>query len=144
MKPSEVRQRILDDHAALRRLLADVQQTLGAAAPEPRALRALGDALRQRFAEHLALEERTLVPALRAIDAWGEERAGRLEREHREQRARLDAIVARLQQEAGAALAADLRGLAREILLDMEHEEKTVLDENLLRDDVITTDVEAG
>lgn len=146
MRPSEVRQRILDDHAALRRLLADVQQALAATPPSAPAIRSLGESLRQRFLEHLELEDRTLVPALRTIDAWGEERAARLDREHRHQRERLDEIMGRLRPEerAGAELAGDLARLVREILLDMEHEEKTVLDENLLRDDVVTTDVEAG
>ena len=146
MRPSEVRQRILDDHAALRRLLADIQETLGGSAPHAPAIRALGESLRQRLLEHLELEERTLVPALRTLDAWGEERAARLDREHRHQRERLDDIMGRLRREerAGAELAADLEQLVREILLDMQHEEKTVLDENLLRDDVVTTDVESG
>ena len=92
-RPSSVRQRILDDHEALRVLLAEVEELVrGTRAGDPDAAATLperGRALRAKFLDHLALEDAHLVPALRAADAWGEERARRVEKEHAEQRERM-------------------------------------------------------
>jgi len=149
MKPSEVRRTILDDHAALRALFADLRDLLRRLEQEgdsessgdrKEQLRELAAALRQRFLRHLELEERTLVPALRRTDAWGEERARRVLDEHASQRQRLDALLEELGTpgSSGAALVVELEALLEDLLADMEHEERSVLSERLLRDDVIT------
>jgi hypothetical protein len=149
MRNSEIRQTILDDHAALRGLFASLRDLLrsegGGAGREP-AVRSLGAALRERFLTHLDLEDRYLVPALREVDAWGEERANRVSKEHAEQRARLDRLLTHLQDPARpmAELIEELEVLLRDLLEDMTHEEATVLQEDLLRDDPITINVEAG
>lgn len=150
MRPSEVRQTILEDHEALRRSfrkLRDLLHAEGGDGPERDAhVRELGAALRQRFLRHLDLEDRFLVPALRGIDAWGPERAERVSREHAEQRERLERLLADLRDPARPveALVAELDELVRDLLIDMEHEERAVLSEDLLRDDVISIDVETG
>jgi iron-sulfur cluster repair protein YtfE (RIC family) len=146
MLPSEIRQRILDDHALLRRMFADLQGLLGApaGAPPPDEVRELGAALRQRFLAHLELEERLLVPALREADAWGEQRAGKVAREHALQRAQLDRLLDHLRDatRAPAELARELGALVNELEVDMEHEERTALSPSLLRDDVVAVDGE--
>jgi len=149
MRNSEIRQTILDDHAALRGLFAslrDLLRSAGGGAERDQAVRDLGSALRERFLTHLDLEDRYLVPALREIDAWGEERAKRVSREHDEQRARLDRLLAHLQdpERPLAELIEELDVLIRDLLEDMTHEEETVLHEDLLRDDPVTINVEAG
>lgn len=149
MRNSEIRQTILDDHAALRGLFAslrDLLRSAGGGAERDRAVRELGAALRERFLTHLDLEDRYLVPALREIDAWGEERAKRVSREHEEQRGRLDRLLKHLQdpERPMADLTEELDVLLRDLLEDMTHEEATVLREDLLRDDPVTVDVETG
>ena len=100
MEPSEVRQRVLADHERLRR---DVEQIEGFANEILEGLRMPISALRAeakelvaRLRAHMHWEESYLLPALRDADAWGAERAQHLVRDHREQRDRLDFIVARL------------------------------------------------
>jgi hemerythrin-like domain-containing protein len=149
MRNSEIRQTILDDHAALRGLFAslrDLLRSAGGGADREQAVRELGAALRERFLTHLDLEDRYLVPALETIDAWGEERAKRVSREHDEQRARLDRLLTHLKdsQRPMPELIEELEVLLRDLLEDMTHEEATVLHEDLLRDDPVTVDVETG
>jgi len=149
MRPSEVRRTILDDHAALRARFADLRDLLGAlrqdrdSSPEDATreqVQELAAALRQRFLRHLELEESTLVPALRRTDSWGEERARRVLAEHADQRRRLDELIEHLADAdcSDAALTIELESLLEDLLTDMEHEERSVLSERLLRDDVIT------
>jgi hemerythrin-like domain-containing protein len=149
-RPSAVRQRILDDHEALRVLLAEVEElvrrtrTGDTAAAE--ALPERGRALRARFLDHLALEDAHLVPALRAADAWGEERAQRVAVEHAEQRERMQALLEHMESPTRSMdqLAEELASLVADLRADMEGEEQAVLSENLLRDDVVSIDLEAG
>ena len=86
------------------------------------------------------------VGDLREIDAWGEERAARVTREHREQREQLSQLLSDLSDASRSEreIAVELRELIRHLRSDMDHEEAAVLDEDLLRDDVIGIDVETG
>ena len=150
MRPSQVRERILADHGRLRERMAALQEVVervleGTPGLEERA-RHDGEGLRRHFLEHLDLEDRYLVPALREIDAWGEERAARVVKEHREQRQRMEVLLRHLQDPTTHArwIAAELASLVQDLLVDMEHEESAVLSENLLRDDPVGIDVEAG
>ena len=150
MRPSEVRQTILDDHAALRGLFANLRDLLRSGDDggegKGEAVRELGAALRQRFLTHLDLEDRYLVPALRKVDAWGEERARRVDQEHREQRGRMDRLLEHLRDPDRSVheLVEELEVLLRDLLEDMTHEEATVLHEDLLRDDPVAINLEAG
>ena len=82
MLPSEVRRMILDDHEWLRTQLAEVddlaRRVLEGESGLVERLREIGTTLQTRFLEHLDLEDRHLLPALRDADAWGEERASRV------------------------------------------------------------------
>jgi iron-sulfur cluster repair protein YtfE (RIC family) len=141
MRPSEVRRRVLDDHEAIRAMLAEVDELarrLLAGEDELAApLRARGMALQARLLQHLELEEANLVPALREADAWGEERVARLLAEHAEQRAELARLLADLRDRARPAreLARELRRVAKDLLVDMDHEEATALGADVLHDD---------
>lgn len=149
MRPSQVRRRVLEDHANLRNLLAELdalaretlsgEQLLGP-------LRERAEALLARLAEHMRWEDRYLSQALCEADAWGRERAGVLEREHREQRAFLRDAVERLRDEERPApmLARELADLVERLRRDMQEEEQDLLDERVLRDDVVGVDVETG
>ena len=150
MEPSEVRRRVLADHEQLRR---DVEQIEGFANEILEGLRMPISALRAeakelvaRLRAHMHREESYLLPALRDADAWGAERAEHLVRDHREQRDRLDFIVARLDDATrpGELVARDVVHLVDLLREDMRVEEQELLDERVLRDDIVAIDVVTG
>jgi hypothetical protein len=133
MEPSDVRERIRADHAALRPLLCAVgdlarRVEAGEGSRVVASLRECGVALLERFAAHLELEERILLPVLRAE---GGVRAERLAREHHEQRLLLEYILGRLQDAArpSLVLGRELIGLVDVLMDDMADEEAGVLAE---------------
>lgn len=150
MRPSQVRGRIIRQHAALRVKLDELEAAtaelqdgreggLGAA---ERAV-ALANELCQALDEHLAVEDALLVPTLRQADAWGPVRADRLSQHHDEQREQLRSLAE--QTEAGMspqALASALAALIEDLRADMAYEEREVLSPSLLRDEV--TSIEGG
>jgi iron-sulfur cluster repair protein YtfE (RIC family) len=150
MEPSKVRQRVLADHERLRR---DVDQIEGFANEIIEGLRMPISALRAEAKElvaqlraHMHWEESYLLPALRDADAWGAERADHLVRDHREQRDRLDFIAARLRDATrpGDLVARDVVHLVDLLREDMRVEELELLDERVLRDDIVAIDVVTG
>jgi iron-sulfur cluster repair protein YtfE (RIC family) len=150
MLPSQVRRTILDDHEHLRAALVALEKlaqalTEGDHEPLAQALAALR-AMKQRFFDHLDLEEAIMVPALRDADAWGPDRAELVLNEHREQRAELEALVQELGRAGTAPPVVGQRILSwiEALRADMVHEESAVLSPDLLRDDVISIDLEAG
>jgi iron-sulfur cluster repair protein YtfE (RIC family) len=150
MLPSQVRSTILEDHAHLREQLDALEalaQGLVAGRTEPlvEALAALRR-MKRRFFDHLDLEEAIMVPALRDADAWGPERAQLVLDEHRDQRAELEALVVELNRADTTPDVVGQRILVwiEALRVDMVHEEKAVLHPDLLRDDVVAIDLEAG
>ena len=87
-----------------------------------------------------------LVPAIRDADGWGEERANLLAREHVEQRDQFQYILDRLRDtdRASILLGRELLAFVGVLLADMQREEQTVLDADLLRNDVVGIDMETG
>jgi hypothetical protein len=148
MTPSEVRSRILSDHERLRgdleALEAAVSQALDRTSTA--SLRMDTEAFLARLRAHMQWEESYLLPALREADAWGAERADALIRDHREQRDLLTFVDTRLRDEAepAALLARNISNLIALLREDMRHEEAELLDERVLRDDVVAIDVETG
>jgi len=150
MQPSEVRRRVLEDHERIRQLLDEVEgltrrfesgeQDAGPALVEK------GLLLHETFCRHLDLEDDILARALREADAWGEERAARLAREHREQRELLSYLMSRLRDESRPTVlvARELKNFAELMREDMEQEESEALSDEVLRDDVITGDTQSG
>jgi hypothetical protein len=145
MKPSEVRTQILNDHERLRgdldrleALVSDLRSGRAALGT----LRLDSGALLARLQAHMRWEESYLLPALREADAWGEERAARLIRDHREQRELFDFLNARLRDEAqpAALVARDVDHLVALLRDDMREEEAELLDERVLRDDIVAVD----
>ena len=148
MLPSQIRQTILDDHVWLREFLADVDETARRVAEGDHALggrlRERTLAMSERFQRHLDLEEEHLVPVLRDTDAWGAERAAMLLREPAGQRERFGELLRDLRDARRPAhqMAGEVRLLVRDLLFDMEHEERTLLSPKLLRDDPVVVDGE--
>jgi hemerythrin-like domain-containing protein len=128
--------------ARLQRLALSVVETPSLSG----ALRSDVERFMNRFRRHLALEDRILVPTLREIDAWGEERARRVEQEHSEQRGTIQAILDGLRNPNvdAADLARDVLRLITDLYTDMAQEEEAVLHEDLLRDDIVAIDAQTG
>ena len=142
--------RILGEHADLRRMLAEVEELAErferGDAEVARALRDRGLALHRMLCAHLDLEDEILAPALQAVDAWGEVRAERLAREHREQRELLQYLLDRLREESRPTLlvARELRNFALLLRSDMEYEEATALRADVLCDAPNRADAKDG
>ncbi len=140
MKPREIRKHILTDHAFLRGMLDELDQSafrvLKGHEDEISALRESGLSFHLRFAEHLAFEDRFLAPALRAAGLAGIEHSRRLADDHREQREVLSYILSGLRDlnRPAPVIADELRSLVELILDDMALEEMTIIKGALLRD----------
>jgi hypothetical protein len=140
--PAAVRERVLDQHQALRELLracldatARGLQSEGAGREE---LSHLVHDLRARFRAHLAFEEQALAPVLSNLDLWGPERVEALLEEHTRQRAELETLVEGVSSGWDAArLALTLRSLVTDLLLDMEEEERGCLSAAALQDQMM-------
>ena len=132
-------------HRSLRALVAQVRRAavdvLDGAVEDSKELRNQIGALRLELEDHLATEEALLGPVLERIDAWGPVRLDLMRAEHAHQRA----ILAVLRSDRAAALAPELLarrvlGLLEDILADMDAEDRDLLDEKVLCDDVIQLD----
>ncbi len=140
MKPSEVRQRILEEHEKLRDSIYIVRNLAREAARGDSSRvptlekRAVG--LGSELATHLDLEDRHLVPVV--LECLGEEAAANLSREHAEQRALLEYILRRLRDERRPPLllARELQTLSELLLEDMAREEEELLANANLWDDL--------
>lgn len=150
MRPSEIRQHVLSDHARLRERLARIVRhadsvVRGGSVPDG-VLRMEGEALLEFLEEHMSYEDRYLVPVLRAADAWGDVREERFAAEHREQRELLAYALAQLRDASRPerVVAQNLLDLATLLAKDMEEEEAAFLDPKVVRDDPITIDLFAG
>ena len=143
--PSEVRERILADHVILRRMLERVE-VRARRVLQRRGRRSSGlydelQALEERLRRHFELEERILVPSLRAADAWGPERVAQFHEEHARQREIMDGF-ARWGERPSIELALMVWGFVRLMLEDMAEEEKISLNDRVLRDDPIQPAIE--
>ena len=150
MRPSDVRQRILDDHKIIKIMVSETQDLILRiqTGEEQLAvkLRDRGRALYEHFCLHIDLEDVILAGALRDTDAWGKERADELENEHQEQREVLIYLLERLLDptQPEILMVNDLFNFTVWLLEDMKHEEETLLTEDLLRDDVVGIHVNSG
>lgn len=148
MKPSEIRRRVLADHAELRMRLAELSSIAshilagrtGVKAPLRKKVNGLCNALLR----HLVMEENFLLPAIREVDAWGPIRAGRMEQEHQAQSAALEWLLCVSEQEESRELARAVNAFGRSLLKDMDVEERELLNPDLLRDDLISIDQFVG
>ena len=150
MTPGEIRARILADHVAIRGMLRSLEHVARQVRAGDHslvgALRVEAEAFLHRLGDHLHWEDLHLAPALRQADAWGEERAAQLERDHREQRQVLAHCLAAVNdaRRPAAVVARTLDDLAGMLRQDIEDEDRLLLDERVLRDDVVGIDVETG
>lgn len=146
----EARRTIFRQHETIRMLLRAAGTVADLAAGGNRRVADLLptylESVRAALEQHLAFEERLILPILAADPPLGPERAQRLRDEHSRQRAEL-AALARARDElevAPARVAQRLRALVDEFLEDMTAEEQYLLTREVLRDDLVNVDQECG
>ena len=140
MRPSEVRQRILEEHERLRDSIYTVRnlarETAGGDSSRVPILKKRAVGLSSELSTHLDLEDRHLVPVV--LECLGEQAAADLSREHAEQRALLECVLERLRDERRPSLllARELETLSELLLEDMAREERELLANADLWDDL--------
>ena len=140
MRPSEVRQRILEEHERLRDSIYIVRNLAREVARgDPSRvpiLQKYAVGLDSELRTHLDLEDRHLVPVV--LECLGEQAAAELSREHAEQRALLECVLRRLRDERRPPLllARELQTLSELLLEDMAREEEELLANADLWDDL--------
>lgn len=146
--PSEVRQRILDEHKLLREMLEKVEQlsddALREVLSDEEALHVAARDLYDMLLEHLELEDALLAPKLRESPTFGPRQAEALETKHHEQREQLQMGRAMLDAGDVEHLAESLLLLSHWVRVDMREEEATVLSPGALHDEAAQPDVAAG
>jgi CBS domain-containing protein len=142
LRPSEVRARILSEHEVLRTIYAQTETSacsvLDGDAEAGAALREQCNELYRTLLRHIELENAILAPALHDADAFGPVRAQELLREHARQREALLAALHSADASSEIQLAEGVRALLAELAIDMAHEERALLNPELLRDDSIS------
>ena len=148
--PAQTREWVLKDHRALRAQLDALEELATQVRDGDRRLlgplRLEAERFLHRFEDHTRWEDRYLRPALLVADAWGKERAERLDHDHVEQRMLLEESLERLRDADRPAVlvARSVLDLIALIRVDMEQEEQDLLDPRVLRDDVVSIGPEAG
>jgi hypothetical protein len=144
-----VRRRILGEHRKLRERLDMLELAIDGMrdAPAGRASvnRAARDLLRKLIA-HTMLEDAILAPVLRTVDAWGSVRERSMLQHHVEQRDTLAALVESYSHNDEDIEETALRTLSwiSDVRADMDHEERTVLSDELIDRWNLAIDGEAG
>ncbi|HTS81687.1 MAG TPA: hemerythrin domain-containing protein [Myxococcaceae bacterium] len=148
LSASQVRSLILDEHAVLRDVLEEIEQSLGEMARRvPGAIGRLRASLRtfnDAFTRHLEHEEMVLRPILRDVDAWGAARVEAMDEEHQAQRAALAQLTRLALDEDVDGTVQQVEDFVGRIRADMAGEEQHALSEEVLRDDIIVIDTFMG
>jgi len=150
--PGDIRAVILTEHSHVRSLL-ERARAAASAVREPAAeesevyrLRHAMERLLSAMSAHVDLEDRALAPALTALPGYGKERAEQLVLEHRRQTSETRDIVQALAapDQAGPVLASKLQDLIDRLETGLSDEEALLLNLDLLRNDGIVTECNAG
>ena len=137
LSPSSVRKIILEEHAQLRRKLADVESLYESTKPE-----ALIDSIQELiyfFIKHIEREEQILRPVLKDIDPWGDVRVDRMNAEHKQQRQGVAKLEAAIQARQISEILTLTKKFVSELYVDLDLEEKECLNPDLLKDDFVTS-----
>lgn len=142
MYPSQVRNRILEDHNEIRALLEKLEELEAAPAGEAASVELINAAttLKTKLRAHIELEDEILDPALNEVgDAWRKLRQQKLQDlhvEHERLLATLDEVL-KSDPVASKPLHDTVNALIASVREDMELEESILLSDNVLRDDAV-------
>jgi hypothetical protein len=150
--PSQVRRVILTEHRHLRVMLKALEASAEAVLDDASSghwleMRVRARDLLSRMSKHIELENAILAPALRDNDPYyGPVRARNLIEEHAAQQGQLEASAMLLDDRCQSleTLARSLIELVATVRADMEEEERLLLNNDLLSDDIVTTDFYSG
>ena len=141
--PSRIRERVLAQHDLLRLRLHGLLEGVDALRRGELPVHELRLQTWETLAllrAHVQDEERWLLPVLREADGFGPVRVDALRAEHRLQ---AETLAKNLEELRAATddedLAVGIEELIKRMLDDMDEEERTFLDPNLLKDDLVTT-----
>jgi len=142
----EARDQILSQHAVLRRLLADVVDSADRTAASGEGFETLRERARRLYralAAHMDLEERLLPAALRDVIGWGAMIREELEVDHARQRQIIELAISGIGPSGlcGAALIESVRSFVAMLIVDMESEERSLLQGDL---DALSSDSHGG
>ncbi|HZU83784.1 MAG TPA: hemerythrin domain-containing protein [Polyangiaceae bacterium] len=150
MKPSEIRSKLLEQHAQIRALVAEARGAMdrpagdrGASAEagslrQPGAQSAVMARLAQLLRTHNQEEERLLRDIVARVDAWGPARVEIMDEHHLREHAELYAAL--FGAEAVALDARRVDGVLDRLLEHMAAEERALYGEDVLRDDSVVID----
>jgi hypothetical protein len=146
MSSNEARDEILSQHRTLRDLLAETTELAERAERDGGdfdALRGRAQALYDALATHMTFEERVLPAALRDVIGWGAVIHQKMEEDHLRQREALALAISAIGPTglSGAALVENVRAFTGTLVIDMESEERGLLQADL---DAIAGDSEGG
>jgi hypothetical protein len=146
MSSGDVRDQIFSQHGVLRGLLAEIEAITDRAptsAAELDALRGRAQALYDALATHMAFEEVVLPAALRDVIGWGAVIQQQMQEDHQRQRETLARAISAIGPAglSGAELVEDVRSFAITLLVDMESEERALLNADL---DALAGDAKGG
>ena len=96
----------------------------------------LAQKIRELLEEHMATEERWLVPALLETD-WGEIRANRILEDHAKQRLALESLAGLEEERNARKLGRELIAISALILAEMQQEETECLRPDVLRESTL-------
>ena len=137
MEPSEVRARVLAEHAKLREMLANIDlmvKQLEHERPQDSDNRfGLAQRVHELLEQHMATEERWLVPSLLQTD-WGEIRANRILEDHAKQRVALESLAAFEEERNARGLGRELMAISALLIEEMQQEETECLGLDVLGD----------
>jgi hypothetical protein len=148
MKPSEIRETLLEQHTGLRALIEETSRAIeqwgrgdAARADALSCLARLSAAVRR----HNACEEELLRDLIPKVDAWGPARAEIMSTQHVKEHHALSAALMDVSAADEGNMAATLIANLRERMLEhMAREENGFLAEDVLRDDVVVIDSFGG
>ena len=146
LTPSDLRDAIVAQHGELRGLVTSAVEAAERAARAPGTVESLQRAaltLYEALATHMAFEDRALAAALRDVIGWGDVIERQMEADHRRQRESLAAAAAAAGSGELTAreLAETVRLFADTLLIDMESEERGLLEADL---DVLIVETKGG
>lgn len=141
LTPSEVRARILDEHSTLRARMESIAHE--AVAPNGD-LRGEVTRLLEALEHVVEVEHDLLLPTLRTIDAWGQERARRLSAWHLDIRDRIEQMRRDATARPAKELATHARAFVELLREDLATEERQHLSSELLRELPMPADLGGG
>ena len=147
MQLTKLRDLLLQQHAALRELIAQItaQSDHSTDPARDEELRKLIGKLTVALGKHNRFEESSLRGVIVHLDAWGPQRESLMDsRHHEEHQLSLEALEQSFALQPRPERAAALHRILEALLTHMKHEEREVLHPNVLRDDVITADPFGG